>query len=44
MDFDDIYEVVPFIDIAPNIGVDLDAPQKAHPRVFKSHHGWDAVP
>lgn len=44
MDFDDIYEVVPFIDIALELGIDLNAEQKANPRVFKSHHTWDEVP
>ncbi len=44
MDFDDIYEVVPFIDLAPDMGIDLNGPQKAEPRLFKSHFGWDQVP
>lgn len=44
MDFDDIYEVVPFIDIALEMGIDLNGPQKAEPRVFKAHLGWDDVP
>lgn len=44
MDFDDIYEVVPFIDVALDMGIDLNASQKAEPRVFKSHFGWDEVP
>lgn len=44
MDFDDIYEVVPFIDIASEMGIDLAGPQKAEPRVFKSHCDWDDVP
>lgn len=44
MDFEDIYEVVPFIDIALDMGIDLNGPQKAEPRLFKSHFGWDEVP
>jgi hypothetical protein len=44
MDFDDIYEVVPFIDVALDMGIDLNGPQKAEPRLFKSHFGWDEVP
>lgn len=44
MDFDDIYEVVPFIDLALDMGIDLDGPQKAEPRLFKSHYGWDEIP
>lgn len=44
MDFDDIYEVVPFIEIAPEMGIDLDKPQRAEPRVFKAHFDWEEVP
>lgn len=44
MDFNDIYEVVPFIDIALEMGIDLNGPQKEEPRAFKSHFGWDDVP
>jgi hypothetical protein len=44
MDFDDISRVVPWIETAKVVGVDLDAPQRAEPRGFKSHLGYDAVP
>jgi hypothetical protein len=44
MDFEDIYEVVPFIDIALEMGIDLNGEHKANPRVFKSHGSWDEVP
>ena len=44
MDFEDIYEVVPWIDIALDLGIDLDADQRADPRAFKSHGTWDEVP
>lgn len=44
LDFDDISEVVPWIETAFDLGQDLDAPQRATPRAFKSHLGWDAVP
>ncbi|MCC5887013.1 MAG: sulfotransferase domain-containing protein [Gammaproteobacteria bacterium] len=44
LDFDDISEVVPWIETAFDLGQDLDAPQRANPRAFKSHLGWDAVP
>jgi hypothetical protein len=37
MDFDDISRVVPWIELSTDLGLDLDAPQKADPRVFKSH-------
>jgi len=44
MDFEDIYQVVPFIDVALELGLDLDAEQRGHPRAFKSHCTWDEVP
>jgi hypothetical protein len=44
MDFDDISRVVPWIETSNGLGIDLQAPQKASPRAFKSHLGWDAVP
>jgi len=44
MDFDDISRVVPWIETAKVVGIDLDAPQRAEPRAFKSHLGYDAVP
>src|SRR6476659_2090079 len=43
-DFDDISRVVPWIETAKIVGVPLDTPQKAEPRGFKSHLGYDAVP
>ena len=43
-DFDDISAVVPWIETAVTLGQDLNAEQKATPRGFKSHLGWDAVP
>ncbi|HLY05101.1 MAG TPA: sulfotransferase domain-containing protein [Rhizomicrobium sp.] len=44
LDFDDISRVVPWIETANVLGIDLDAPQKACPRGFKSHLAWEAVP
>ena len=44
MDFDDISRVVPWIETAKVVGVDLEAPQRAEPRGFKSHLGYDTVP
>ena len=44
MDFDDISRVAPWIETAHDLGLDLDAPQKAHPRAFKSHCSWTQVP
>jgi hypothetical protein len=44
MDFDDISRVVPWIETASALGIDLDAPQRANPRGFKSHLAFDFVP
>jgi hypothetical protein len=44
MDFDDISRVVPWIETAVALGIDLDAEQKANPRAFKSHLDWHRVP
>jgi hypothetical protein len=44
MDFDDISRVVPWIETSKVLGLDLEAPQRAEPRGFKSHLAYDAVP
>ena len=44
MDFDDISRVVPWIEMSPLLGIDLNAPQRASPRGFKSHLSFDSVP
>jgi hypothetical protein len=44
MDFDEITGVVPWINMAYDLGVDLYAPQVARPRVFKTHNTLDEVP
>jgi hypothetical protein len=44
LDFDDISGVVPWIETAADLGIDLDAEQRARPRAFKSHLAWDDVP
>lgn len=44
MDFDDISRVVPWIEMAAACGLDIEAPQRAEPRGFKSHLGYDAIP
>lgn len=44
MDFDDISRVVPWIEMSGVLGQDLDAPQKAAPRGFKSHLPYDRLP
>lgn len=44
MDFEEISLVVPWIETAGLLGIDLGAPQVATPRAFKSHLRWDALP
>jgi hypothetical protein len=44
LDFDDISRVVPWIETAGDLGIDLDAEQRGEPRAFKSHLGWHDVP
>jgi hypothetical protein len=44
MDFDDISRVVPWIETAAALGLDINAEQRADPRGFKSHLAYDAVP
>jgi hypothetical protein len=44
MDFDEISVVIPFMEMAPMIGNDLNAPQVAEPRAFKTHLMWEQVP
>ncbi len=44
MDFDEITEVVPWIEVAHDTGLDLDAPQRAEPRAFKTHLSRDLAP
>jgi len=43
-DFDDISRVVPWIETAAIVGLDLEGPQRAEPRGFKSHLSYAAVP
>ncbi|MEE2777582.1 MAG: sulfotransferase domain-containing protein [Acidobacteriota bacterium] len=44
MDFDDISRVVPWIETAHTLGIDLEAEQVSEPRAFKSHLPGDLVP
>ncbi|MDA0979612.1 MAG: sulfotransferase domain-containing protein, partial [Proteobacteria bacterium] len=44
MDFDDISRVVPWIEMAPMEGIDLNEEQRATPRGFKSHEPYDRLP
>ncbi|WP_280138533.1 sulfotransferase domain-containing protein [Aliiruegeria lutimaris] len=44
MDFEEISNVTPWIEVAFDLGIDLDASQVAEPRVFKSHLSWWDIP
>lgn len=44
MAFDDISRIVPWIELAGVLGLDLAAPQRARPRGFKSHLPYDQIP
>lgn len=44
MDFDEITRVVPWIEMAWDMGLDIHAPQVATPRAFKTHLNLDNVP
>lgn len=43
-DFDDISRVVPWLEMSPMLGIDLNAEQRADPRGFKSHLGFGSLP
>ena len=44
MDFAEITEVVPWIEVAHDLGIDAEAEQAAWPRAFKTHLAWHEVP
>jgi len=44
MDFDEISRVVPWIDMAYDLGIDIHASQVANPRAFKTHRYLSEVP
>jgi hypothetical protein len=44
MEFDDISRVVPWLETAQALGIDLEAPQRGCPRAFKSHLDWHTIP
>lgn len=44
LDFDDISRVVPWIETASDLGIELDAAQRGNPRIFKSHLAQSDVP
>src|SRR5512147_1523610 len=43
MDFDEITRVVPWIEMAQDMGIDIYKPQPADPRAFKTHRHLDEV-
>lgn len=44
MDFDEITQVVPWLETALDLGLDIDGPQRAQPRAYKSHLPWPMIP
>ncbi len=44
MDFDEITSVVPWIEMAKDMNIDIQKPQVANPRAFKTHKDLDNVP
>jgi len=44
MDFADISQVIPWLEVCSQIGREVDVDQVANPRVFKSHLPWEALP
>ena len=44
MNFDEITQVVPWLELAHDLGLDLDSPQRAQPRAFKTHLSRDLAP
>ena len=44
MDFSEITEVVPWIELADDVGLDLATPENSGPRAFKTHLDWHQVP
>ncbi len=44
MDFGEICDVVPWIELAHDVGWDIVGEQKASPRAFKTHYEYEGVP
>jgi len=44
MDFGEITEVVPWLEVAHDLGLDIHGPQVAPIRAYKSHLNWDDIP
>lgn len=44
MAFEEITAVIPWLELAHDMGLDVDGPQQAVPRAFKSHLSWNVIP
>ena len=44
MEFDEITQVVPWLETALDLGLDIDGPQRAQPRAYKCHLPWPMIP
>jgi hypothetical protein len=44
MEFPEISLIIPWYEAAELLGIDVNAPQLAEPRAFKTHLPWDKVP
>jgi len=44
MDFDEIGRVIPWINMAHDMGIDINTPQVAEPKAFKTHSTLNEVP
>ena len=44
MDFEEITAVVPWLEHAHNLGLDIEGEQVANPRAYKSHMDWHIIP
>ena len=44
MNFDEITQVVPWIEMAVDMGIDIYAPQVANPKAFKTHLNLEDIP
>lgn len=44
MDFGEITEVVPWLELAHDLGLDLNLAPRAEPRAFKTHLDWNSTP
>lgn len=43
-DFEEISEVIPWLEMGYDLGIDPNSRQTAHPRAFKTHLTWEEIP